>query len=391
MAPVLDIDSLLESPLSDLHALAGELDIEGYRLLRKADLTIAILESRGAIADEIRPKVEAKAAELAAQRAERERIAAEREAAEEEAREAAAQERRERTNERSGARGERQRGQRGGRNRGGRGGERRPGERAERGGERQPRERAGREQREREGAGRQSRDRGRDQGQGRGAKAPAAAEAEATVTISGVFEPGSGGGGRLRTDLSRRVRGDADVQRGEVRKWRLHRGDTVTGEARKLKRGRTDFQLAGITSVNGLNAEQRAASKVRFSEAEVAEPGTRFAKRSFKHAPVLAGSRVIVTGPTRAAAAEMTDRLAAELAGSGITTTVVVTVARPQAASPPKTFCRRWSWCSSAPSELPSPVATRRCWSTASIYFRPTRQPRSLTARATSLSTARSQ
>ena len=38
MAPVLEIDSLLESPLSDLHALAGELDIEGYRLLRKADL-----------------------------------------------------------------------------------------------------------------------------------------------------------------------------------------------------------------------------------------------------------------------------------------------------------------------------------------------------------------
>ncbi|MBK5231081.1 MAG: Rho termination factor N-terminal domain-containing protein, partial [Thermoleophilia bacterium] len=64
MAPVLDIDSLLESPFADLHALAGELDIEGYRLLRKSDLTIAILESRGAIADEIRPKVEAKAAEL---------------------------------------------------------------------------------------------------------------------------------------------------------------------------------------------------------------------------------------------------------------------------------------------------------------------------------------
>ena len=59
MSAVLDIDSLLESPLADLHALAGELDLDGYRLLRKSDLTIAILESRGAIGDEIRPAVEA--------------------------------------------------------------------------------------------------------------------------------------------------------------------------------------------------------------------------------------------------------------------------------------------------------------------------------------------
>ena len=57
MTAVLDIDNLLESPLADLHAIAGELDIEGYRLMRKPDLTIAILESRGAIGDEIRTAV----------------------------------------------------------------------------------------------------------------------------------------------------------------------------------------------------------------------------------------------------------------------------------------------------------------------------------------------
>lgn len=326
MAPVLEIDSLLESPLSDLHALAGELDIEGYRLLRKADLTIAILESRGAIGDEIRPKVEAKAAELAAQRAERERIAAEREEAEEAAREAAAEQRRERSGSGSGARGDRQRGQRGGRGRGGRDGDRKPRERGEktsaREGDRKPRERGGRDQRD---GGRRGRD----------AKPAVAAEAKTenvpTVAISGVFEPGSGGGGRLRTDLSRRVRGDADVQRGEVRKWRLHRGDTIVGEAKKIKRGRTDHQLVSITSVNGQNAEQRAADKVRFGDAEAAAPGERFAKRLFKHAPVHAGSRVVITGPTRAAAAEMTAKLAADLAGSGVTTAMVVTVAGPQA------------------------------------------------------------
>ncbi len=328
MAPVLDIDALLESPLADLHALAGELDIEGYRLLRKPDLTIAILETRGAIADEIRPKVEAKAAELAVLKAERERIEAEREEAEEAAREAAreqaARERRERSAQRGGT---------GGRQRGGRG-ERRPGDR---GGERQARERGDRQRTgtRDQGPGDQSaRDqnaRGRSEGRKESLEKQQTPR-EPAVPISGVFEPGSGGGGRLRTDLSRRVRGDADVQRGEVRKWRLHRGDVIVGEARKVKRGRTDFQLVGITSVNGMSAEQRQAQKVRFAEAETAAPGDRFARKLFKHAPVQTGSRVVITGPTRAAASQMIAKLAEELAGSGVTTALALTVARPESA-----------------------------------------------------------
>lgn len=338
MAPVLDIDSLLESPLADLHALAGELDIESYRLMRKPDLTIAILQARGAIADEIRPKVEAKAAELAAQRAERERIEAEREEAEEDAREAAreqaARERRERSSQRASSGSSRQRGGRG---------ERRP---AERGGDRQSRERGGdRQTRDRGGrqaAGAKSEGRGdrREQTAGTASKQTAGTASKqtagssstpaSTISVSGVFEPGSGGGGRLRTDLSRRVRADADVQRGEVRKWRLHRGDVIAGEARKVKRGRTDFQLVGITSVNGLNAEQRQSQKVRFAEAEASAPGDRFAKKLFKHAPVKAGSRVVITGPTRAAASQMIAQLATELSGSGVSTVLVLSVSRPE-------------------------------------------------------------
>ncbi|MBI4897938.1 MAG: Rho termination factor N-terminal domain-containing protein [Actinobacteria bacterium] len=325
MPPVLDIDSLLESPLADLHALAGELDIEGYRLLRKPDLTIAILETRGAIADEIRPKVEAKAAELAALKAERERIRAEREEAEEAEREAAreqaARERRERSAQR-GSTGDRQRG---GRRPGGRGGERQARDRGDR---QRPGER---DQGARSQTSRGQSARGRDEGRKETSEKPQAPR-EPAVPISGVFEPGSGGGGRLRTDLSRRVRADADVQRGEVRKWRLHRGDVITGEARKVKRGRTDFQLVGITSVNGLNAEQRQAQKVRFAEAEAATPGDRFARKLFKHAPVQAGSRVVITGPTRAAASQMIAKLAEDLAGSGVTTALVLSVARPEGA-----------------------------------------------------------
>ncbi|MGH2915894.1 MAG: Rho termination factor N-terminal domain-containing protein, partial [Solirubrobacteraceae bacterium] len=40
---VLDRDALDQSPLADLHAIASELSIDGYRRLRRAELVDAIL------------------------------------------------------------------------------------------------------------------------------------------------------------------------------------------------------------------------------------------------------------------------------------------------------------------------------------------------------------
>lgn len=308
MTPVLDIDNLLESPLADLHAIAGELDIEGYRLLKKPDLTIAILESRGAVGDEIRPAVEAKADELARVKAEREQALAEQEEAEEAAREAARQE----------AAAERARG--GSRERGSRGG----------------RQRRGGAARDEKQAGRTPRGRG-----GRGGQQSGAAEQkseqpakqrrdEPTTPLAGVFEPGSGGGGRLRTDLTRRVRGDADVPRGEVRRWNLRRGDLINAQVKKARRGRTDFVVGSIDSVNGLGLEERKQPSAPFEKRDAAAIAGRYAKRTFKHAPIGAGSRLVITGPTRAAASEMLKKLAGELAGAGVVTTLVVVTARPE-------------------------------------------------------------
>src|SRR5919197_3276556 len=45
--PVLSRDALEASPLADLHAIASELGIDGFRRLRKADLVDAILEHQG--------------------------------------------------------------------------------------------------------------------------------------------------------------------------------------------------------------------------------------------------------------------------------------------------------------------------------------------------------
>ena len=44
---VLQRKELEASPLADLHAIASELGLEGYRGLRKADLIAAILAAQG--------------------------------------------------------------------------------------------------------------------------------------------------------------------------------------------------------------------------------------------------------------------------------------------------------------------------------------------------------
>ena len=50
---VLDREALEQSPLADLHAIASELSLDGYRRLRKPDLIGAIIENHrhGAIGD----------------------------------------------------------------------------------------------------------------------------------------------------------------------------------------------------------------------------------------------------------------------------------------------------------------------------------------------------
>src|SRR3954451_20581376 len=49
--PVLDRRELEESPLSDLHAIASELGIEGYRRLRRDDLIDALAGDGGSKGD----------------------------------------------------------------------------------------------------------------------------------------------------------------------------------------------------------------------------------------------------------------------------------------------------------------------------------------------------
>jgi transcription termination factor Rho len=65
MASILDRDALEESPLADLHLLANELGVDGFRRLRKDDLIDAILSKQGgeapAAAEEEEPEEAAEA------------------------------------------------------------------------------------------------------------------------------------------------------------------------------------------------------------------------------------------------------------------------------------------------------------------------------------------
>ena len=50
MSSVLDRSALAESPLADLHLLANELGVDGFRRLRKDDLIDAILTKQAGVA-----------------------------------------------------------------------------------------------------------------------------------------------------------------------------------------------------------------------------------------------------------------------------------------------------------------------------------------------------
>jgi transcription termination factor Rho len=69
---VLHRDALEASPLADLHAIASELGLDGYRRLRKADLIERILEREGGNGDAAEDDAETVATEVVDEAAEEE-------------------------------------------------------------------------------------------------------------------------------------------------------------------------------------------------------------------------------------------------------------------------------------------------------------------------------
>ena len=314
---ILDRDALAASPLADLHALASELSIDGYRRLRKAELVDAILTRQGGGSTVAEEEEEAGAP------VEEERPSA-----------------------------RRRRGRRGGRGRGGaredeeetapageeetvpadEEGEAAAGpapegleeieeqvERAVRGkrrrepevrAEREPEVRAEREpevRAEREPEVRAERDRG---------------QAEEEI-VEGEVELLPNGSGFLRVNPPEPSEDDVYVSAAQVKRCELVPGDKISGPRRSPRRSERFASLIRIDTINDRPAEE-VVDSTRFDDLPAAFPSERFKFGSDDPTikaiewltPFGLGSRVIIAGPAGAGKTEALRRLAATLTGT---------------------------------------------------------------------------
>jgi len=285
---VLHRDALEASPLADLHAIASELGIDGYRRLRKADLVDRILEHQG---DE--PAVAAVAAPEVADED------ADRSVAEEIVDEAAGE---------ADARPRRRRGTRGGRGRAPR--EESNGDRGDRG-----------ERGER-------RDRGED----------ADDTARRDEVVEGVVELLGNGSGFVRLSPPDPSDGDVYISAAQVRRCELVSGDRVSGPVRRPRRSERYPSLVRVDTINGAPAEE-VAEGTPYDELPSAFPSVRLELGSDDPTlkaiewltPIGRGSRVVITGGPRAGKTEALRRLAGALAGTeGLELSLVLTGVRPE-------------------------------------------------------------
>jgi transcription termination factor Rho len=318
MSTVLDRDALEKSPLADLHLIANELGVDGFRRLRKADLVDAIIAKQSgteAPAVEIeeeaapaRPRrarrakadadVEAEAEEEEEVRPRRERVDADVETeAEAEAEEGA-------TDEDAPARP--RRGRRGGRGRG-------RGREDERDGDREEREpRGGREPR---------------------------AEHEAEERVAeGVVELLGNGSAFIRLSPPEATDDDVYVSAAQVKRTELVSGDRISGPVRAPRRSERFPSLIRVDTINGRPADE-VAEGTKFEDLPSIWPSERLALGSEDVTlkavewltPFGKGSRVLIAGGPRAGKSELARGIVDALAGAdGIELLVVLAGVRPE-------------------------------------------------------------
>lgn len=295
---VLDRVALEDSPLADLHAIASELAIDGYRRLRRADLIDSILAHQSG---EDAASIGGETAD-----AEADRPAAEAEPAED--------------GDEAGARGDRssarrRRGRRGGRGRGGaRAQDDDDSEDAE------PVETDG-------GAQASTED----------ASAPAEEPEEVTV-VEGVVELLPNGSGFLRVRPPDPSDDDVYISAAQVKRCELVSGDVISGPPRAPRRSERFPSLIRVDAINGRPAGE-AVEGNRFDDLPATFAEERIPLGSEDPTlkaiewltPFGKGSRVIIAGPARAGKTEVLRRLAGLLTErSELTLMLVLTGVRPE-------------------------------------------------------------
>jgi transcription termination factor Rho len=273
---IIDRDSLEQSPLADLHAIASELSIDGYRRLRKAELIEAILRRQegdpGAGADD-------------GETAEREEPAPAR----------------------------RRRNRRGGRSRSGSAG--RGGSDAEARSEGPAEIEAELEQ--------------ADSGE---------AAAEEDETVEGVVELLPGGAAFVRLNPPEPSDQDVYISAAQVRRCELVSGDRVAGPRRPPRRSERFASLVRVDTINGRPAGE-VADSTRFEDLPASFPNQPFQLDSedptvsliSERLPIGRGSRVVLVGERQSGKTETLRRLAISLAGQeGVELWLVLAGVRPE-------------------------------------------------------------
>ena len=336
---VLTRSALEGSPLADLHVIAGEVGIDGFRKLRKAELVDAILAKQGgedtgieldddtpdesaevdeAVGDDVVVAEEVEVGPVTPpspvgvdDEVETEEEAASRGSGSGDGEGRSRRRRGGRGRKRdedeggSGDRGGRERGERGGRERGGRGG--------------------------RSGGGRNR----SEEPTGRGGDDNGADEEK---TVEGVVELLGNGSAFLRLDGPEPSDDDVYVSAAQVRRCELVSGDKVAGPVRKPRRSERYPSLVRVETINGRSADE-VSEGTPFDNLGATFPNERLAlgaedptlKAIEWLTPLGRGSRAVIAGPSRAGKSEALRRLGGALSATdGIELSVVLAGVRPE-------------------------------------------------------------
>ena len=377
---VLDRSALVDSPLADLHAIASELSLDGFRRLRRAELIDAILDKQGGGApaapeatpdasseDTVEAPVETTTdapvetttdapVETTTDAPVEATADAPAESAPDADTTASDDSDSDSDGDESGSGSRRRRGRRGGRGRGAareeetestsvettdeegdvqdtpkprRSRSRSAGPKASEDGAETSESAADKPARGRRGRGRQTED--------EPAEAVESPRGEEEV-VEGVVELLPGGSGFVRVAGSDPSDNDVYISSAQVKRCELVSGDKISGPKRAPRRSERFASLIRVETINGRPASELADS-VRFDDLPAALPAERIKVGSEDPTlkaiewltPFGRGSRVTITGAARAGKTEALRRLATALAGQdGITLSVALAGVRPE-------------------------------------------------------------
>jgi len=300
---VLDRDALEASPLADLHTIASELSIDGYRRLRRADLIDAILnrqegaEPSSDAAPEVDVADEPVTSETSAAEESNGAVTSESAATSESGRD---------DDDEESAAPRRRRGRRGGRGR---------------------------------AAARDDAESGN--GAAKAEEPPETEESDADdgeELVEGVVELLANGSGFVRVEPPDPSDDDVYISSAQVKRCELVSGDRVAGPKRAPRRSERFASLIRIEAINGRPAAE-LADGVRFDDLPAAFPSDRLTVGSEDLTlkaiewltPFGKGSRVTIVGAARSGKTEALRRLATAFAGrEDLAVSIVLAGVRPE-------------------------------------------------------------